>query len=110
MLSIDCNHPDLEEFIDIKKDLTKVTKANISVRFTDKFMEAVKNDTDYVLSFTRNETGETIQKTVKAKEVFMKLAQNNWEMAEPGCLFWDRISNYNLLQNDKNFEYAGVNP
>ena len=66
MISLDCNHPDIEQFIDIKKDLEKVTNANISIRFTDEFMEAVVNDEDFELSFTRPETGETISKTVNA--------------------------------------------
>ena len=44
MLSISCDHPDLEEFIDIKTDLDKITKANISVRITDDFMRAVVNE------------------------------------------------------------------
>ena len=59
MISLSCDHPDLEEFLDIKTDLTKVTKANISVRITDDFMQAVINDTDYELTFTREETKET---------------------------------------------------
>ena len=42
MISIDCEHPDVEEFIDLKTDLSKVTKANLSVRISEKFMEAVK--------------------------------------------------------------------
>jgi len=110
MISLDCHHPDLEEFIDVKKDLNRVTKANISVRITDDFMQAVKENKEFELSFTRDETGEVIKKTVNAKDVFMKLAQNNWEMAEPGCLFWDRIENYNLMSESDEFHYAGVNP
>lgn len=110
MLSLDCHHPDLEQFIDIKKDLDKVTSANISVRFTDDFMQAVVDDTDFELSFTRPETNETITKTIRAREVFKKLSDNNWDMGEPGCLFWDRITNYNLLSNTEEFEYAGTNP
>lgn len=110
MISLDCHHPDLEEFIDIKTDLDRVTKANISIRFTDDFMQAVENDEDFDLTFVRNETGEEIVKTVKAKEIFMKLAKNNWDFAEPGCLFWDRICDYNLLANTEEFEYAGTNP
>lgn len=110
MISIDCHHPDLEDFIDIKTDLNKVTKANISVRVTNDFMNAVKNNEDFTLSFTRNETGEKIEKVVNAREIFEKLTKNNWDFAEPGCLFWDRICNYNLLANTKEFEYAGVNP
>lgn len=110
MISLDCNHPDLEEFIELKTDLNKVTKANISVKITDDFMRAVINDSDYELSFTRGETGEVITKTVNAKEIFKKLCKANWDYAEPGMLFWDNISNYNLLSNNPEFEYAGTNP
>lgn len=110
MLSIDCHHPDLEEFIGIKSDLDRVTKANISVRITDDFMKAVENYDDFILSFTREETNETIEKTVNAYEMFKKFSEMNWDYAEPGMLFWDRISNYNLVSEDKEFSYAGTNP
>ena len=110
MISISCDHPDLEEFIEIKSDLDRVTKANISVRITDKFMAAVKNREKFTLSFTREETNETITKEVDAYEVFNKLCKMNWDYAEPGMLFWDRIENYNLLSCDEDFEYAGTNP
>ena len=109
MLSIDCSHPDLEEFIDIKNDLNAVTKANISVRVTDEFMKAVIDNRDWELVF-ETESGDKLVKTVNAKELFRKLAKNNWDFAEPGILFWDNIENYNLLSEDKEFKYAGVNP
>ena len=110
MISLDCHHPDLEEFIDIKTDLNKVTKANISVRITDDFMQAVMDDEDFELSFIREETGEEIKKIVRAKDIFHKICKNNWDFAEPGILFWDNITNWNLLSNNNEFEYAGVNP
>ena len=110
MISLSCEHPDLEEFIGIKSDLDKVTKANISVRITDKFMATVKNKQPFTLSFTRAETGETITKTIDAYEMFHKLCEMNWDYAEPGMLFWDRIENWNLLSCDNNFHYAGTNP
>lgn len=110
MLSLSCEHPDLEEFIGIKSDLDRVTKANISIRITDKFMAAVKNRTPFTLSFTRIETGETITKEVDAYEMFHKMCEMNWDYAEPGMLFWDRINNWNLLSCDDEFEYAGTNP
>lgn len=110
MLSLSCEHPDLEEFIGIKSDLDRVTKANISIRITDKFMAAVKNRTPFTLSFTRLETGETITKKVDAYEMFHKMCEMNWDYAEPGMLFWDRINNWNLLSCDDEFEYAGTNP
>ena len=110
MISLDCHHPDLLNFIDAKTSPDAVTKANISVRVTDDFMEAVINDKEWVMSFTRPETGETITKSARAKEIFEKLCKNNWDWGEPGILFWDTVSNYNLLEFDDTFEYAGVNP
>ena len=110
MISLDCHHPDLMDFIDIKTKEGKVTKANISVRVTDDFMRAVENDEDWVMSFTRKETGDTITKVEKARVIFDKLCENNWNWAEPGILFWDNICNYNLLSNNKDFKYAGTNP
>ena len=110
MISIDCNHPDLEEFIDIKTDLTKITKANISVKVTDEFMRAVALGEHYDLTFVREETGEEIVKTVFAPDIFRKLCKNNWNYGEPGMLFWDTIEKWNLLANDPEFKFAGVNP
>lgn len=110
MISIDCSHPDVPEFIDLKTDLEKVTKANISIRIHKDFMEAVKENQNYILHFTREATGEVIEKQVNARELFRKITDTNWDYAEPGALFWDRITQWNLLSNTKNFSYAGVNP
>lgn len=110
MISISCEHPDLEEFIDLKTDVNRCTKANISIRITDKFMAAVKNKQKFTLSFTRPETGETITKEVDAYKIFQKICAANWDYAEPGMLFWDRIENWNMMSEDEDFHYAGVNP
>lgn len=110
MISIDDKHPDLMEFIDIKTDLNKVTKANISIRISDDFMKAVINDEDWTLEYFRPETNERITKTLKAREIYRKIITNNWDYAEPGVLYWDRINKWTLLSEDDEFEFAGVNP
>lgn len=110
MISISCDHPDLEAFIGIKSDLDKVTKANISIRITDEFMAAVKNKSRFELKFTRAETGEEIRKEVDAYEIFHKICEMNWNYAEPGILYWDKIESWNLLSEDDEFQYAGTNP
>ena len=110
MISLSCNHPDLEEFIDIKTDLNKITKANISIRVTDEFMRAVALGEHYDLTFVREETGEEIIKTVFAPDIFDKLCKNNWNYGEPGMLYWDAIEKWNLLADDSEFKFAGVNP
>ena len=109
MISMDVSHPDIEEFIDIKTDLNAVTKANISVKITDDFIKAVKNNTKYPCKFTL-EDGSVICKYIDANKIMDKLALNNHRMGEPGILYWDRIQNYNLLQYFEDFSYAGVNP
>lgn len=108
MISINISHPDIIDFIDIKTDLNKVTKANISVKVDDKFMTAVIDQETYPLEFE----GEIIGH-IDAKKVFMKLCENNWDYAEPGILFWDNINEHNILSEyikQGLFEYAGVNP
>ena len=110
MISLDCSHPDVPDFIELKTDLEKVTKANISLRIHKDFMEAVKNDQEYTLHYTRETTGEVIEKKVKARELFRKITDTNWDYAEPGALFWDRITGWSLLSNTDAFTYAGVNP
>lgn len=110
MLNLDCNHPDILDFIDVKNDLSKVTSANISVNVFDDFMEAVEKGEEYTLSFTVEATGEVIEKQVDAREMFRTLAKNNWNMAEPGILFQDKINSWHLMSEDDTFAYAGVNP
>lgn len=125
MISLDINHPDVEEFIDCKTNTDRVLFANISVRVNDAFMKAVEEDSDYLLRWPcENHVVNGIDdfeydklyykhnmylKKVKARRLFEKLARNNWNYAEPGILYWDRIQGYNLLDNT-DFKYAGVNP
>ena len=107
MLSIDCSHPDIEKFVIMKSDLKKVTGANISIKLSDKFMDAVINDKDFDL-----EWGGTVYKTIKAKDLFNLIVTTATETGEPGVLFWDRILNDVPLQcySDVGFNHIGINP
>lgn len=84
MISMDCDHPDIHDFIDAKLD-NKLEKCNISVKMGDKDME-------------------------NREDVLEHIAHNNWDWAEPGILYWDTIRDYNMLNKFEDFEYAGVNP
>ena len=84
MISMDCDHPDIHDFIDAKLD-NKLEKCNISVKMGDKDME-------------------------NREDVIQHIAHNNWDWAEPGILYWDTIRDYNMLNKFEDFEYAGVNP
>lgn len=108
MLSMSCNHPDIEEFIHIKSNLERVQKANISIRFSDLFLESVENDRVYGLSFKNDKC--KIKKDINARNFFKEFARMNWDYAEPGCLFWDRITNYNFLDHEPYYDIDCVNP
>lgn len=110
MISIRSSHPDLEQFIDIKTTEGSVDKANVSIEIDNAFMIAVRENTPYRLHFTVEDTGEVIEKMVDAKALYLKLVQNNVDWAEPGMLYWDRISNYHLMSKHPDFEFHGVNP
>ena len=93
MLSID--HPDIINFIKAKEDTSNLTNFNISVSITDKFMEALKNNTDFKLKNPR--TGKTVKK-INARETWDLIINKAWNNGEPGIVFIDRINAANPLK------------
>lgn len=133
MLSMSINHPDIEEFITKKQDLTKVTGANISVKVTDEFMQAVENDKDYILRFPVDESvpqGLMIEempynelwffsdddhpnsffKKVRARELWDTLMHCAWNTAEPGIMFEGAMHNYSPDGVYEDFRMVSTNP
>jgi len=91
MLSVSINHPDAEEFINAKMEQGKVTGANVSVRIDDSFMEAVRDNTNYVQKYPIFSENPKYSKEIEARELWKKIVHNAWQSAEPGILFWDTI-------------------
>lgn len=128
MLSMSINHPDIEEFITKKQDLTKVTGANISVKVTDEFMQAVMEDKDYWLrypvdcpnfemlysdNFEYNVLYSTDRghiKKVRARELWNTLMHCAWNTAEPGIMFEGAMHNYSPDGVYPDFKMVGTNP
>lgn len=132
MLSININHPDIEEFITKKQDLTKVTGANISVKVTDEFMKAVVDDKDYLLrwpvytNYSPSQLeemeydkllciGESFDKRVylkkiKARKLWNTLMHCAYNTAEPGIIFESTMHNYAPDGVYEEFEMIGTNP
>jgi ribonucleoside-diphosphate reductase alpha chain len=79
------------DFATVKYDNTKVTGANISIRFSDEFLTAVDADTDYEQRWPVDAKKPKISKKVSARKVWKKIVRSAWQMAEPGILFWDNI-------------------
>jgi len=111
MLTVSIHHPDIEAFITAKNNNTDVTGANISVKVTDEFLQAVENDTDYELRFPVDPKEKRIfSKFVSAKKIWNLIIHQAWSRAEPGVLFWDNILNESIPDCYPGFESVSTNP
>lgn len=104
------------DFCSIKLNRKKVTGANISIKLTDEFLNAVKNGTTFEQRFPIDykERGikPLVSKQVDARKAWQKIIHCAWQSAEPGLLFWDLITKYNAVDCYKNFgfETESTNP
>ena len=112
MITLDSRHPDLENFITIKQDLTKVNGANISIKWHDDFLKCAEKNEEYTLRFPVDSSIEKAKftKVVNAKEIWDKFITANWNSAEPGCLYWDKIITNSLSDCYENHKTISTNP
>ncbi len=112
MLTISIKHPDAEDFIDAKMTPGKITGANVSVKITDDFMQAVLNDEEYVQQYPIDAEEPKFTKKIKARKLWRKIIHNAWKSAEPGVLFWDTIIRESVADcyADKGFRTVSTNP
>ena len=92
MATMRCDHPDIEAFIEAKKDPARLRMFNLSVLVTDPFMAAVKADGPWELVFE-----DRVYKTLQARDLWNKIMRNTFDFAEPGVIFIDRINTMNNL-------------
>ena len=92
MATMRCDHPDIEAFIEAKKDPARLRMFNLSVLVTDAFMAAVKADGSWELQF-----GGRVYHTVRARDLWNRIMRNTFDFAEPGVIFIDRINAMNNL-------------
>ena len=116
MATLRCDHPDIEQFVDAKRDRRELRHFNLSVLVGDEFMAAVDADRDWPLVFPAQQLdgqgGETISrrwsgcaqsqpcrvlKRVRARELWRRIMRATYDCAEPGVLFVDRINTHNNL-------------
>ena len=92
MATLRCDHPDIEAFVEVKKDAGRLRMFNLSVLVTDAFMAAVRSDAPWDLTF-----GGASYKTVLARDLWEKIMRATYAYAEPGVIFIDRINRRNNL-------------
>ncbi len=110
MLTLDIAHPDVEDFITIKQDLRKVTGANISLRLSDEFMEAVVKDEEFMLRWPIDSENPIYKKNVRAKELWETIIKCAHNTAEPGLIFWDKQHTYSTSSFYPGFKNSSTNP
>lgn len=110
MQTCSVHHPEIETFINIKRDKKKVTGANVSIFMTDEFMEAVKNDTEYEQRWPVDAIEPKITRKVKARDIWKQIVQSNWEGAEPGILFKNTIVKNSPADCYEEFRTISTNP
>ena len=112
MLTISVHHPQIRDFIKIKRDLTRVTGANISVRVTDDFMNAVKSGSDVELRWPVDSQDPEVSSLDSAREIWHEIIEGAHASAEPGVLFWDTAKNMTPsdVYTDLGFGSVSTNP
>ncbi len=110
MITMDVAHPDIEKFVIAKQDLTKITGANISVRLSDEFMQAVADDKEYLLRWPIDAANPKVTKKIKARELWNSIIQSAHHSAEPGLIFWDRQHQYSTSSIYPGFKNVSTNP
>ena len=92
MATMRCDHPDIEAFIEAKRDPARLRMFNLSVLVTDTFMAAVKADGPWDLVFA-----DRVYRTVQARDLWNRIMRSTFDYAEPGVIFIDRINAANNL-------------
>jgi len=112
MLSISIKHPDSESFIDAKLEAGKVTGANVSVKITNEFMQAVVDGKSFRQQYPIKSDNPKYVKDIDAGKLWNKIVHNAWKSAEPGVLFWDTIRNESVpdCYADLGYETVSTNP
>ncbi len=108
MITMGVDHPDILSFITVKRNIANVRYANISVRITDEFMQAVKDDKEFTLKFENKVVGK-IERKVMAKEIWGELVKSARDWAEPGLIFWDTVKKYSPSEYN-GMEVLSTNP
>ncbi|MGI0141575.1 MAG: adenosylcobalamin-dependent ribonucleoside-diphosphate reductase [Candidatus Micrarchaeales archaeon] len=90
MITIRVDHPDILEFITVKRNVKNVRYANISIRVTDAFMHAVEKDEDFTLWYEGPSVGR-IEKKIRARALWKEIVTSARDWAEPGLVFWDSV-------------------
>jgi len=101
-------NPKKLDFATCKYDRTKVTGANLSLRVTDEFMNAVLRDKDYEQRWPVDADRPQVSRKVSAKKVWEKLIHSAWQSGEPGVLFWDTIIRESLPDCYAKFGFKSV--
>jgi len=110
MISLDVRHPDIKKFVQMKKDLTKVTGANVSIKISDSFMEAVEKKETFTLQFPVDSEDPEYVRDIDAAALWSTIVESATTGAEPGLLMWDNIIRNLPAHEYEEFSTKTTNP
>ena len=112
MLTISVHHPQIKDFIKIKRDLTRVTGANISIRLSDEFLCAVENESEFELRFPVDSEDPQVSIMTSASKLWDEIVESAHACAEPGLLFWDNATRLTPsdIYEEEGFGSKSTNP
>ncbi len=98
MAILQCDHPDIMEFISCKSDKQSFRNFNISVALTQKFLDALKKDQEIELIAPHN---NEVTKSISSRVIFDAIVHNAWSTGDPGIVFIDRINDEHPLNGNR---------
>ena len=110
MITMDVRHPEILKFIHSKKELNKITGANISVKITNDFMRSVRENKNFVLKWPVDAVKPKYTTEVKAKDLWNQIINSAHGSGEPGVLFWAQQHAYSTSSIYPQYKNTSTNP
>jgi len=110
MITLSVHHPDVFHFVTMKHDKTQVTGANISLKLSDEFLQAVDDNTDYELRWPVDSDNPKVSKMVRARDVWDVISKSATDHAEPGIIMWDSMVDNLPAHCYEGFRCISTNP
>lgn len=114
IMTLDIWHKEAEDFIRLKSEDGRITKANLSLEIDDEFMKCVEEyyetGVEKTIHIKRDYGGEPVEYDVTPIKLYKLMMQKAYDWGEPGCIFSERFRNYNIMEYHPDYKIESCNP
>lgn len=114
IMTLDAWHKEAADFITVKSETDRITKANLSVEIDDEFMDCVRKyyetGEEVTKTISRTYAGHTVIYEVTPIKLYKLMISKAWDWGEPGCIFTNRFRNYNIMEKCDDYQIITCNP